>query len=130
MANLAQVYTVYGYCARPGKKTALGFNGERLVVELASYLLGNGYRALPLYEQQPTIAQDLAKTKYNHLPKRKKLEFDSSRDTETPMMDALGNFDNPLLPVLRIVHVAKSVGSDPASPVQTAAQLRAGESVV
>ena len=223
MANLAQIYTVYGYSARPGKNTALAFNGERLVVELGSYLLGNGYRAFspvlmrfmspdsfspfgdggrnsycyclndpvnqrdpdghnsqafvrnsstrtafrnprskktltpqsledqynalgnqivkntiagdtkanqPLYEQQLAIAQHLAKTKYSHLPKRGKLELASLRNTQTPMMDALRNSANPLPPMLHSVHVAESVGSDPASPDQTAAQLRAGESVV
>lgn len=45
MATLAQVYTAYGYSKRPSKSTLLGFNGERLAVELTSYLLGNGYRA-------------------------------------------------------------------------------------
>lgn len=45
MATLTQVYTAYGYSERPSNNTVLGFNGERLVVELASYLLGNGYRA-------------------------------------------------------------------------------------
>ncbi|MBP2084477.1 RHS repeat-associated protein [Pseudomonas putida] len=45
MATLTQVYTAYGYSERPSNTTVLGFNGERLAVELASYLLGNGYRA-------------------------------------------------------------------------------------
>jgi RHS repeat-associated protein len=44
MATLTQVYTAYGYSERPSNTTVLGFNGERLAVELASYLLGNGYR--------------------------------------------------------------------------------------
>lgn len=35
----------YGYSERSSRRTVLGFNGERLAVELASYLLGNGYRA-------------------------------------------------------------------------------------
>ncbi|ATP43974.1 hypothetical protein CR511_07880 [Pseudomonas putida] len=45
MATLTQVYTAYGYSERSPSSTLLGFNGERLAVELASYLLGNGYRA-------------------------------------------------------------------------------------
>jgi len=45
MATLTQVYTAYGYSDWPSNSTVLGFNGERLAVELASYLLGNGYRA-------------------------------------------------------------------------------------
>ena len=45
MATLTQVYTAYGYSERRSNATVLGFNGERLAVVLASYLLGNGYRA-------------------------------------------------------------------------------------
>ncbi|MFV3290033.1 RHS repeat-associated core domain-containing protein [Pseudomonas sp. NY11955] len=44
MATLTQIYTAYGYADWPSNSTVLGFNGERLAVELASYLLGNGYR--------------------------------------------------------------------------------------
>ena len=44
MATLTQVYTAYGYSERPSSRTVLGFNGERLVAVLASYLLGNGHR--------------------------------------------------------------------------------------